>query len=578
MTNVKITNEAFRLKYNLDGVQPPALDGLVCARNDSAAFQIVLQSDSQYSVNVGTTEWFSRKLHLRGPHERLRVAVKAPFETEVCLEGMMTDQDDIEKADLLLAQDVIECKGNLPSAVWAEVKVPKDAAAGEYAVTVTVFRSGYGEDEEIILSEQIPLTVAEYVLPDPKDWKFYLNLWQHLSSVARHHDVKLWSDAHFTVLAEYVKAIAALGQKSITLCAGEIPWGGQACTADREHPSNLFEYSIVPITKKADGTFSYDFTKMQRYIDLCTEAGMSGDIEIFGLVNVWQQLTPTQLCEGYPERIVLRYMNEADGRICYIRDAEQVKDYLRALEAYFQRTHQIERVRIGADEPGDVDRYRETLALLKEVAPSFKCSTAINHAEFIEEFSDQIDTSAPYLGCVTKEYDKLIEHKAAFPHKKLLWYTCGYYSVPNNCLINPLTDNRMVGPLTDWLKMDGFLRWDFCLYSDDPRKDIRYSAFGTGDMNFVYPAANGKVLLSLRYKNLQRGIGDYELLRALREKDPAAADNALKKVLRIETLADLATSRNIVGKAVDKDNPAAPFSKDWNDYNNMKREILNQLK
>ena len=187
---------------------------------------------------MGTAEWFSRKLHLRGPHERLRVAVKAPFETEVCLEGMMTDQDDIEKADLLLAQDVIECKGNLPSAVWAEVKVPKDAAAGEYAVTVTVFRSGYGEDEEIILSEQIPLTVAEYVLPDPKDWKFYLNLWQHLSSVARHHDVKLWSDAHFTVLAEYVKAIAALGQKSITLCAGEIPWGGQACTADREHPSN----------------------------------------------------------------------------------------------------------------------------------------------------------------------------------------------------------------------------------------------------------------------------------------------------------------------------------------------------
>ena len=179
MTNVKITNEAFRLKYNLDGVQPPALDGLVCARNDSAAFQIVLQSDSQYSVNVGTAEWFSRKLHLRGPHERLRVAVKAPFETEVCLEGMMTDQDDIEKTDLLLAQDVIECKGNLPSAVWAEVKVPKDATAGEYAVTVTVFRSGYGEDEEIILSEQIPLTVAEYVLPDPKDWKFYLNLWQH---------------------------------------------------------------------------------------------------------------------------------------------------------------------------------------------------------------------------------------------------------------------------------------------------------------------------------------------------------------------------------------------------------------
>lgn len=577
MTTAIITNETYRVKHNRDGVQPPVLDHLTCARNDSAAFQIVLQSDYQYSVNVGTVEWFSRKLHLRGPHERIRVAVKAPFETEVCLEGMMTDQDDIEKADVLLAQDVMECKGNLPSAVWVEVKVPKDAKAGQYSVDVTVFRSRYGEDEEQVMTAQVPLNVAEYVLPDAKDWKFYLNLWQHLSSVSRHHDVKLWSDEHFTVLGEYVKAIAALGQKSITLCAGEIPWGGQGCTADREHPSNLFEYSIIPITKKADGTFFYDYSKMQRYIDLCTAAGLSGDIEIFGLVNVWQQLTPTKLCEDYPERIVLRYLDEGDGRIKYIREVEQIKAYIKALETYFIESKQIDRVRIGADEPGDVDRYRETLKMLKEVAPSFKCSTAIDHAEFIEEFEDQIDTSAPYLGCVTKEYNKLIEHKTAHPEKKLLWYTCGYVSVPNNCLINPLTDNRAIGLLTDWLKMDGYLRWDFCLYSDHPRQDIRYSAFGTGDMNFVYPAANGKVLLSLRYKNLQRGIADYELLQALRAKNPEKADEVLKNILHFETVEELAQKRSAVGKLVDKESDMAPLSWDWNDYNRLKESVLDLL-
>ena len=579
MITVNITNEAYRITHDRSNPLPPTLDRLVCARNDSAAFQIVLQSNYQYSVNVGTVEWFSRKRHLRGDHERLRVAVKAPFAVEVCTEGLMTDQDDVDKADVLLAQDVIESKANLPSAVWVEVKVPEDADAGDYTVGVTVYRSGYGEDEEVVLTADIPLTVADYVLPDPKDWKFYLNLWQHLSSVSRHHDVKLWSDEHFAVLAEYVKAIAALGQKSITLCAGEIPWGGQGCTSDRENPSNLYEYSIVGITKKADGAFSYDFSKMQRYIDLCTAAGMSGDIEIFGLVNVWQQITPMQLCEDYPERLVLRYFDEADGRIRYIRSADQVKDYIKALETYFLQTGQIERVRIGADEPGDVDRYRETLKLLNEVAPSFHCSTAINHAEFIEEFQAQIDTSAPYLGCVTKEYDKLMEHKAAHPEKKILWYTCGYFSVPNNCLINPLTDNRAVGPLTLALKLDGFLRWDFCLYSDHPRQDIRYSAFGTGDMNFVYPAANGKVLLSLRYKNLQRGIADYELLRALQEKNPAAAEELLKTVLFFKDLPDLGAKRSKIGKAVaiDENWEDAPVSRDWNDYNNLKAAVLNLL-
>lgn len=576
MITAGITNEAYRIRMDRKDIPMPELTGLVAARNDTAAFQIVVQSDNQYSVNVGTVEWISRKLHLRGAHQRIRVAVTAPFAVETNLEGLTVDQDDIEKADVLLTQDVLESRANLPSAVWAEVKVPADAVPGQYAVTVTVYGSLYGGDEQVVLRREIPLTVAEYVLPEAKDWKFYLNLWQHLSSVARYHDVKLWSDEHFEVLKEYIRSIAALGQKSITLCAGEIPWGGQGCTADREHPGNLFEYSIVGITRKTDGTFEYDYSKMQKYIDLCTAAGITGDIEIFGIVNVWQQIIPAPVAD-YPENIVLRYLDEADGCLKYLRRKEDVLDYIKALETYFITTGQIDRVRIGADEPGDIDRYRATLTLLKEVAPAFKCSTAINHAEFIEEFQDRIDTAAPYLGCVTKEYPRLIGHKAAFPEKKLLWYTCGYVSVPNNCLSNPLTDNRAVGILTDALRMDGFLRWNYCLYSPDPRADIRYSAFGTGDMNFVYPAKNGKVLLSLRYKNLQRGIADYELLRALREQDPAAADEALKKVLRYTDMADLAAKRSAVGKEVDLDRAEPPISRDWNDYNALKAEILKQL-
>lgn len=576
MITAFVTNEAYRIRMDRKDVSVPALTGLVAARNDTAAFQVVVQSDHQYSVTAGRNEWFSTKSRLRGTHERIRVAVKAPFEAKVYLEGLMTDQDDVEKADVLLTQDVLESRANLPSALWVDLSVPADAEAGEYTVTVTVYRSFYGQDETVVMTQEIPLTVSKYCLADPKDWKFYLNLWQHLSSVARHHDVKLWSDEHFAVLKEYVASIAALGQKSVTLCAGEIPWGGQSCSADREHGGNLYEYSIIGITKKADGTFAYDYSKMQRYIDLCTEAGITGDIEIFGLVNVWQKLIPTPLCDDYPENIVLRYLDEADGCLKYLRKREEILAYVKALETYFIETEQIGRVRIGADEPADVDRYRASLALLREVVPAFQCSTAINHAEFIEEFGEIIDTAAPYLGCVTAEYDRLIAHKG-IEGKKILWYVCGYHHAPNNCISNPLTDNRVIGPMTAYLKLDGFLRWNYCLYPDHPRDDIRYSAFGTGDVNFVYPAANGKVLLSLRYKNLQRGIADYELLRALQGIDPDAADEALKGILRFDDLADLARKRSAVGGDVDFMRDDAPFSCDWNDYNEMKKNVLARL-
>ncbi|MBQ8310453.1 MAG: DUF4091 domain-containing protein [Clostridia bacterium] len=580
VTVAKITNEAYRVRLDDRGNPIPELTCLVSARNDTAAFQIIVQSNFQYSVNVGTAEWFSDKnARIYGKHERIRIAVSAPFDVELNPEGWMTDNDDVQKADVLLTQDVVESRANVPVGIWAEIQVPADALPGNHTVKVSVYRSFYGEDEEVVLTREIPLTVSRYVLPDPQNWCMYLNLWQHLSSVARHHDVRIWSDAHFKVLEEYVRSIAALGQKSITVCAGEIPWGGQGCASNCEYPGNLFEYSIIGIVKKVDGSFAYDYSKMQRYIDLCTEAGMRGDIEIFGLVNVWQRLIETPLCSDYPENIVLRYLDEADGCIKYLRRREEIIAYIQALEAYFKQTGQIERVRIGADEPSDVERYSTTLTLLKEIAPAFRCSTAILHSNFIEEFQDRIDTVEPSLSCFNREYKRLMEHKAQFPHKKLLWYVCGFGSIPNNAIINPLIDNRCIGPLTDLFGTDGFLRWNYCLYPKDPRKDIRYSSFGAGDVNFVYPSHNGSVLLSLRYKLLRRGIVDYELLHALRLHNSDEANALLHRIFFFDaqSLDAFEDYRQQIGLCVDQSRERDLISRDWNDFNSMKIQLLQRL-
>ena len=360
ITLAKITNEAYKVRWDHSGDTIPDLPSLISARNDTAAFQIVLQSNYQYSVSTRPVEYFSRKAGVRGPHERIRVAISAPFSTELNLEGLITDHDDIEKADILLKQDTLECPANLPTGVWAEIKVPRDATPGSYTVGVKIFLSRCGENENLVYEENIPLTVAEYVLPDPKDRKIYVNLWQHVSSLALYHDTALWSDEHFAVIEKYIDAISQLGQRSITVCAGNIPWGGWGCNTSYEHGANLYQYSIIGITKKLDGTFSFDYSKMQRYIDMCTKAGMTGDIEIFGIVNVWQKNAVKDLCPDYPEKnIVLRYMDESDGRMKYINKAEDVIVFVKALEQYFIQTGQIGRVRIAADEPRDIERYRE---------------------------------------------------------------------------------------------------------------------------------------------------------------------------------------------------------------------------
>lgn len=570
---MKVTDEAYRLKLNFASEEPAALSGLVAARRDTAAFQMIVQSDKQYSVNVGTSDWFSANGRQKGPHERLRVAVEAPFEVKLHLEGLLPDDDEALKADVLLNQNVREERANVPSAVWAEICVPEEAEPGDYTVTATLYSAMYGQDETVVARREIPLHVASYVLPAPKDWKFYLDLWQHTSNIARKHDVMLWSEEHFEVLKSYVQSLAALGQKSITVCASEIPWDGQSCYTELQYKGNLFEYSMIPVTRKKDGTFHYDYSVMQRYIDLCTEAGLCGDIEIFGLVNVWTEnpQMPKDLCPEYPEPIKLRYLDEADGCLKYVRDAEVLKDYIRSLERYFIETEQIGRVRIAADEPSDVEKYKVSLALLAELAPRFRCKCAINHAEFIEKFHDRIDDFVPYLRCTVVEYERLMQYRKDYPEKTFLWYVCCGGASPNNFLRTAPIENRMTGILTSMFRLDGFLRWNYCIWPDDPRHDIRYTYFEAGDTNFVYPGGNGKVLLSLRYKNLQRGIADYEMLEAIRaKKGNEVVDALLKKVIHAGSIQDFwCQSKRKTSEEL--------FSLSFEDYNELKAEMLRLL-
>lgn len=42
----------------------------------------------------------------------------------------------------------------------------------------------------------------------------------------------------------------------------------------------------------------------------------------------------------------------------------------------------------------------------------------------------------------------------------------------------------MTGILTSVLRMEGFLRWNYCVWTDDPRKDIRYSYYEAGITDF----------------------------------------------------------------------------------------------
>ncbi len=579
LTKALITNEAYRLEHNYRENPASNIDSVVMARNDRAAFQLILQSDKHYSVSLSRGDWYSDFEKVApgkalGVHDRFRVTVNSPLKATLNHIGMFYDDDETKKADILLNQDVIESYANMPSAVWVELESGEDTPSGEYPVEIKVYHSHYYGDEKVVADLNVTAKVYGYTLAGSKDWSFHLDLWQHHCNLARHGDVRLWSDEHFALMKPYAESMAALGQKAVSVVVSEIPWGGQLCEQDHRYGGNLFEYSCVLVRKKLDGSFEYDFSKMQKIIDTYAEAGVDKVIEVFGLVNVWnvKAFPNGNPVKDYPEDMKVRYLDESDGTQKYLRRGDDIIAYVKAIESYFVQTNQIDKVRIAADEPGDPERYKQSLDMINSIAPRFRGCCAINHAEFVGEFHSRIADFVPYLGCTVKECDRIKEYQKTYPDKRFLWYVCCDRNMkPNTFISSHPIEARIIGFMTAYLGLDGFARWSYTIWPENPRLDIRHSAFEAGDVGLVYPGYNGKPLLSLRYKNLQRGISDYELIGAYREK---YGDGAVSELLkRVFVIGDV---RNYLENGVCRDESEL-FSVDFEDYNEIKKEIIEAL-
>lgn len=548
-----------------DAVRSLELD---CARGDTLAAVLALCPDEDMMLCLSDGAAFT-------PSGKLpRIRIKAPGNEKMNIILLHPGEDGFLHGDALDTAPRCEVKANETVAVYLEIEVSKNTEPGNYINRFGIYQSVMFEDEKLIGNVNIEYTVHDFVMPEKKDFKFHLDIWQHNCAVARAHGVEPWSDEHFAILEEYVKSLADLGQKAVSIITTDCAWSGQWCHLEYRNRAELYEYSIIRADKHPDGHFEYDYTAMQRYIDLCAKYHIDREITIFGLVNVWCDWTGgfDSITPDYPDGPKIRYRDLGDnGCFKYMRKAEEVEDFITSLEQYFVKTGQIDRVRLLADEPADIERYRKSIDSIKEIAPEFILKAAINHAEFIAEFGDRTNDFVPNLGSLSKEYDRMCEFKETMPDKRFLWYVCNQPANPNTMFKNDLCESLFIGVVTALFRMDGFLRWGYTVWCEEPVKDNRYFTWPTGDLNFVYPAKSGRPMLSLRYKALKRAVELCELINILREKKgDAVADKAFEYVVRANDVREF-----FVG---DDPIPTADMcSLDYKDYADMRKYILCEL-
>ena len=158
----------------------------------------------------------------------------------------------------------------------------------------------------------------------------------------------------------------------------------------------------------------------------------------------------------------------------------------------------------------------------------------------------------------------------------MLWYVCCWPPIPNTFIHSHLLEGQLHGWLTFFLKLDGFLRWAFCLWPADPWKRVSWRApdWRAGDMFFVLPGPDGVPVETLRYEALRTAAQDYELLKLAERMLPAAEaqplfDQAFGHILRAASIRDFAGVADAKAEQL--------YSLDPRDYQAARRLLLEAL-
>lgn len=386
--------------------------------------------------------------------------------------------------------DPLECfnmEARSTRPVWISIDIPPDAAPGTYTSTMNLYAGGKRHSKFTFTLE-----ILERILPPASEWSFHLDLWQNPYAVARVQGVEPWSEAHWEAIRPLMKMLAGAGQKVITATLNKRPWGGQT--------EDAYD-SMIEWTKNADGTWTYDFSIFDNWVEFMMDLGIKAQINCYSMV---------------PWGNELYYFDEKSGSEVKIKVPPGSKEYagmwvpfLGDFVSHLKEKGWLDITRIAMDERGP-EEMKAMLRLLEETAPGLGVALADNHKSY-KLYPDQLVDLCVAHGAVVEPEDMAYRGANGYI---TTWYVCCADVFPNVFTFSPPAEGAFIGWYTMAAGFDGFLRWAYNSWVKEPLLDSRFRTWPAGDTYVVYPDGRS----SIRFERLLEGIQDAEKIRLLREE------------------------------------------------------------
>lgn len=380
--------------------------------------------------------------------------------------------------------------------IWITIDIPRDAAPGLYKGSITVKSTRSNP-------QTLPYTirVVNRKLPEANQTKFHLDLWQNPFAVARIAGTPLWSQAHFDAMRPVMERLAKAGQRGITASITHKPWNGQTF--------DYFENMITEV-RRVDGTWIYDFTVFDRWVDFMKSCGVGPYIYCYSVI-------PWELTFRYYDQT----SNAMTSRKLNVGDPD-FDDYwvskLTAFAAHLKSKDWFDHTIIAMDER-PIESMNAALRVIRKADPNFKISLAgTYHKELDNEIYD-------YCIGYNDQYPEGVVAARRAQGKITTFYTCCSEAYPNTFTFSQPVEAAAFGVIAEQRNLDGYLRWAFNSWVQSPFQDSRFTAWAGGDTYIVYPENNS----SARFEKLIEGIQLFEKMQVVKAENKSA-NAAIKKL------------------------------------------------
>jgi hypothetical protein len=397
---------------------------------------------------------------------------------------------------------------NETNAVWITLHAGTSAAPGEYAGNA-VFRSG----TQLIATVPFRVRVSRAVVPKQT---FRVTNWFNVDEahLSRFFDLHNDQERYWNLLANIAQVMS-------------------------DHRQNVILTPVLSLTdaRIQDGRVIYDFSRLDRWLDIFGKNGLTEVIEgghLLDRENGYRSALKVPAFVIDNGQVKRENVNADDPRA-----ETHMNSFLPALYQHLKEKGAADRyVQHVLDEAHGTEPpyYKRYAALVRRNMPGVKTIDAIDQPA--SPVASDCDIWVPVLG---RFDDRLADiHDHVKNGGEAWFYTCVF---PQGRYLNRFIDYPLLKTrLLHWFNfrhgLNGYLHWGGNYWDSDPYQNTEVvinagqDLLPPGDAFITYPwREKNSIRSSIRLEAMRDGIEDYELLHAAEAKDPARAQQIAAKAV-----------------------------------------------